>query len=53
MGKGKEWCKVRVEYRGEGFYVSVVVEGTTRVGRALPDWPEALSLRPEARKRRN
>ena len=35
--------KLRIAYRGGGYHVEVVGEGVTRVGRSLPDWPEALS----------
>ena len=52
-GERKGVVKMKVEYRGGGFHVGVVVEGATRVGRALPDWPEALSLRPDLGKRGN
>ena len=52
-GEKKGVLKMRIEYRRGGFHVAVVGEGATRVGRSLPDWPEALSLRPDVGKRRN
>jgi len=33
--------------------VSVYVAPVTWVGRTLPDWPRALSLKPDVEKRRN
>ena len=52
-GERKGVVKLKIEYRRGGFHVSVGVDGATRVGRALPDWPEALSLRPDLKKREN
>ena len=43
----------RIEHRPGRFEVSVFTVPVTRVGRTLPDWPEALSLKPDSEKRRN
>ena len=43
----------RIEHRPGRLEVSVYTVPVTRIGRTLPDWPEALSLRPDVENRKN
>ena len=43
----------RIEHRPGRLEVSVYAVPVTRIGRTLPDWPRALSLKPEVMERRN
>ena len=53
VGETVSVVKMRLEKKGLGVKVSFRGVPVTRVGRTLPDWPEALSLRPDLEKRGN
>ena len=43
----------RIEHRPGRLEVLIYAVPVTRIGRTLPDWPRALSLKPDVGKRRN
>jgi len=53
VGETVAVVKMKLEKVGLGVKVSFRGVPVTRVGRSLPDWPEALSLRPDLGKRGN
>ena len=52
-GESVGLVNARIEHRPGRLEVSVYTVPVTRIGRTLPDWPEALSLRPDVEERRN
>ena len=52
-GERVSTVNARIVHRPGRLEVSVYVVPVTRVGRSLPDWPRALSLKPDVGERRN
>ncbi len=52
-GERVSTVNVRMRKQGDRIKVSFRVVPVTRVGRSLPDWPEALSLRPDLKTKQN
>ncbi len=52
-GERVSTVNVRLGCSGLGYSLSLFVVPVTRVGRSLPDWPRALSLKPDVGERRN
>ncbi len=44
---------VRLAYCAGSFRLSLHTVPATRVGRTMPDWPRALSLRPDLSEKKN
>ena len=44
---------VRLSFAGGAVRLSLHTVPATRLGRSLPDWPRALSLRPDLEQRQN
>ncbi len=52
-GERVSTVNARIVHRPGRLEVSVYVVPVTRVGRTLPDWPRALSLKPDEEARKN
>ena len=52
-GERVSTVNVRMRKEGDRIKVSFRAVPVTRVGGSLPDWPRALSLRPDVEKRQN